>query len=178
MNAASKKERSALKPHFFFTTMDHEQRTLILGIGNVLMGDEGVGVHAARMLEKEHLPENVSVVDGGTGGFHLLSYLQDYNPIIMIDATMDGSKAGTLNILKPKFSTDFPRSLTAHDIGLRDLVEAASLTQGLPRMYLIAISIESLSTLSTDLSPEVSASLAKIKNAVESILNNEKHPGK
>jgi hydrogenase maturation protease len=178
LNAASKEERSALKPHFFIATMDHEQRTLILGIGNLLMGDEGVGVHAARMLEKEHFPDNVYVVDGGTGGFHLLSYLQEYDPIIMIDATMDGNTAGTLNILKPKFSIDFPRSLTAHDIGLRDLIEAASLTQGLPMMYLITVSIHSLSTLSTELSPEVSASLAKIKNAVENILNNKKLVGK
>ena len=48
---------------------------LILGIGNFLLGDEGIGVHMIQFLEKIKLSANVSLLDGGTGGFHLLSYL-------------------------------------------------------------------------------------------------------
>ena len=69
---------------------------LVLGIGNLLMGDEGVGVRAVERLQCEEWPEGVTVVDGGTGGFHLLEYLQSFSPIVMIDATMDGQPAGTL----------------------------------------------------------------------------------
>jgi len=47
----------------------------VLGIGNVLLGDEGVGVHAVRMLEKKTYPDHVSFLDGGTGGFHLLYWV-------------------------------------------------------------------------------------------------------
>ena len=61
---------------------------LVLGIGNVLMGDEGIGVHAINYLEKHTFPSNVRLLDGGTGGFHLLEYLQDYKKIIMIDTAI------------------------------------------------------------------------------------------
>src|SRR5665647_1828417 len=51
------------------------QPILVLGIGNVLLGHEGVGVHAVRMLEKKTYPDHVSFLDGGTGGFHLLYWV-------------------------------------------------------------------------------------------------------
>lgn len=147
---------------------------LVLGIGNLLMGDEGVGVHAARMLESECLPEDVKVVDGGTGGFHLLSYFHDFDPIVLIDATMDGKPAGTVTLTTPKYSNEFPRSLTAHDIGLRDLIETAELTNGLPEIYLVAVSIEEVLSGRTTLSPAIQESLAKIVEIVRGILNSKK----
>jgi len=91
--------------------------TLVLGIGNILMGDEGVGVHLVKYLENKHLPKNVEVLDGGTGSFYLLEYFHKYRRIILVDATIDGEPAGTLNMLKPKYSSDYPTTLTAHDIG-------------------------------------------------------------
>ena len=55
--------------------MDYKNKILILGIGNYLMGDEGIGVQIAnRLLEDDSLPDEVDVLDGGTGGFHLLEY--------------------------------------------------------------------------------------------------------
>ena len=120
--------------------MTVQARTLILGVGNLLMGDEGVGVHVVRALENERLLQTVTVLDGGTGGFHLLSLFEEYDPIIMIDATMDGAPAGTVRVLQPRFARDFPRTLSAHDIGLRDLLESASILGPLPSLYLITIS--------------------------------------
>ena len=55
----------------------HSGRTLVLGIGNLLMGDEGIGVHAVRSLQESPLPLHVDVVDGGTGGFHLVAHKTD-----------------------------------------------------------------------------------------------------
>ncbi|MDX1702229.1 MAG: hydrogenase maturation protease, partial [Melioribacteraceae bacterium] len=104
---------------------NNSKKILVLGIGNILMGDEGVGVQVIKELENETLPENIDIVDGGTGGFHLLSYFWDYPQIIMIDATMDGKPEGSISVIKPKFASDFPTALTAHDIGLRDLIETA-----------------------------------------------------
>lgn len=150
-------------------TMD-EDPILILGIGNYLMGDEGVGVHAIRQLEQLSFPAHVHLLDGGTGGFHLISYLESYRFIIMIDATMDGNPPGTLRIIKPRFATDFPRSLTAHDIGLRDLVESLALLGRLPQITLITVSVEDIQSMSTDLSPLVHASLPKIADTVFKIL--------
>jgi hydrogenase maturation protease len=123
-----------------------EAEILVLGIGNYLLGDEGVGVHAIHQLEREILPPFVAVVDGGTGGFHLLSYFSDYKTIVMIDATMDGQPVGSVRVIEPRFASDFPRALSAHDIGLRDLIESAVLLGPLPKFYLITISIAGVTT--------------------------------
>lgn len=150
--------------------MTSAKETLVLGIGNVLMGDEGIGVSAVRQLSVESFPTCVHFLDGGTGGFHLLSLFDEYDPIIIIDATMDDCRAGTVRLLKPKFASDFPRSLSAHDIGLRDLLEAATLLDTLPRLFLITVSIERLHDLSTSISPEVEASLPAIRSTIRDIL--------
>lgn len=147
-----------------------KKATLILGVGNVLMGDEGVGVHAVRLLEHSGLPENVTVLDGGTGGFHLLSLFQDYNPIILIDATMDGKPAGTVTLTRPQFASDFPRTLSAHDIGLRDLLESAQLIGPLPTLYLITVSIDKIQAMSMELSDPIQKCLPEVKKAIDGIL--------
>ena len=148
--------------------------TLVLGIGNLLMGDEGVGVHAVRLLEerfaKEGRPPGVAVVDGGTGGFHLLELLQDHDPVVLVDATMDGQPAGTVSLLEPRYPSDIPRTLTAHDIGLRDLVEAAALTGRLPRLLLVTVSIAEILPMVTTLSPPVASSLPSVLDRVRSLL--------
>lgn len=145
-------------------------KILILGIGNILMGDEGVGIHAIRALEREHFPPHVDLLDGGTGGFHLLSYLQDFSRIVMIDATMDGKPPGTISVLRPRFASDFPRALTAHDIGLRDLVETAVLTHRLPEIHLMTVSIARIQNMDMELSADVSAALPRIAGEVRRIL--------
>lgn len=143
---------------------------LVLGIGNLLMGDEGVGVRAIQCLQQETWPPDVRLVDGGTGGFHLLGYLQDYAPIVMIDATMDGQPPGTVSTLRPRYASDFPRALTAHDIGLRDLVEAAQLTGTLPAIDLVTVSIAEIRSMDLTLSAAVEAALPAVRDAVREAL--------
>jgi hydrogenase maturation protease len=142
---------------------------LVLGIGNLLMGDEGVGVHAVRKMEGT-LPRDVSLLDGGTGGFQLLGELTGHNPVILIDATMDGQPSGTVTVLRPRYASDFPRSLTAHDIGLRDLIEAAALLGNLPEITLITVSIEEVRPMVTTLSPPVAASLGVVRKVARTLL--------
>jgi hydrogenase maturation protease len=145
---------------------------LILGIGNVLMGDEGIGVHSIQYLENQTFPSNVRLLDGGTGGFHLLEYLQIYKKIIMIDATMDGSHPGTIKVIKPKFSTDFPKALSAHDIGLKDLVESAALLGSLPEIHLITVAITKIQSMTMELSPEISSTFPLIHTKINEILDS------
>lgn len=148
-------------------------RVLVLGIGNLLLGDEGIGVHAVRRLEQDLARPAVAsgmgpitVVDGGTGGFHLLEYLSEYDPVILIDATMDGRPPGTVSLLEPKYASDFPRALTAHDIGLRDLVESAMLLRGLPHIWLVTVSISEIQPMQVTLSPEVEAAIPAVISTV------------
>lgn len=145
---------------------------LVLGIGNLLMGDEGVGVHAVRALEREAVPEGVPVVDGGTGGFHLLELFDQHRHMILIDATLDDGAPGTVRVLHPRFASDFPRSLSAHDIGLRDLVESAVLLGPLPAIDLITVSIARMQPMTMDLSPELERALPDVVKVVQQLLRD------
>lgn len=145
-------------------------KILIMGVGNLIMGDEGVGIHVIKELEKMPMPDNIELLDGGTGGFHLLSYLQSYPLVIMIDATLDQDPEGTIKTIKPKFASDFPKALSAHDIGLKDLLEAVTLLDKLPEMYLITISIKDLSRMSVELSSIILKTIPAVIKEVHSIL--------
>jgi hydrogenase maturation protease len=145
--------------------------TLILGIGNVLMGDEGVGVHVARWLLQQPLPSGVVCVDGGTGGFHLLEMLQQAKKIILIDATLDNHPPGTLQRLQPRFSSQYPKTLTAHDIGLKDLIDAFHLLAKpggpeLPEVTLFAVSISFPAPMGLELSPPIASLVPKVADRV------------
>ncbi len=144
---------------------------LVLGIGNVLMGDEGVGVHAARRLERTSLSERADILDGGTGGFTLLGILSERDRVILIDAAMDGRPEGTVTLLRPRFASDFPRSLSAHDIGLRDLIEGASLLGPLPPIDLVTVSISDIQPMNIELSPAVYAALDRVEAEVRNLLD-------
>jgi len=139
---------------------------LVLGIGNVLMGDEGVGVHVVRHLEKLGVPEGVELLDGGTGSFLLLEPMQRARTVILIDATLDNHPPGTVRRLTPRFSTEYPRTLTAHDIGLKDLLDTFYLLQGPSEVVLFAVSIAALQEVGMELSPEVAARVPEIGELV------------
>jgi hydrogenase maturation protease len=135
---------------------------LILGIGNLLMGDEGVGVRVIEQLQKQALPRGVCALDGGTGSFLLLEPMQRAHKVILIDATIDGLPPGSVRRLRPRYAKDYPRTLTAHDIGLKDLIDAFYLLGDVPDVTLYAVSIAPLGELSLHLSHEVRAVVADV----------------
>ena len=144
-----------------------KNRLLILGIGNVLMGDEGVGVRVVNEVQKANLPADVECLDGGTGSFLLLEPMQSAEKVILIDACIDGAGAGEVRKLRPKYSKDYPKTLTAHDIGLKDLLDAFYLMgERPPDVTLFAISIPPLSDMDLELSPGVSAAVPYIASLV------------
>ncbi|MBL0359447.1 MAG: hydrogenase maturation protease [Chitinophagaceae bacterium] len=148
---------------------------LILGVGNYLMGDEGVGVHAANRLMQEDIP-GVDIVDGGTGGFHLLGHFENYETIILIDATLDKNPNGTIRLIKPRFATDFPKAMSTHDIGLKDMVSALQLLGKMPEIHLFVVSIESLQqqgiTLTAEIENAMPLLISKIKDLIAKITEN------
>jgi hydrogenase maturation protease len=140
--------------------------TLILGIGNTLMGDEGIGVRVVEQLSALPLPEGVSCLDGGTGSFLLLEPMQKAGRVILIDATVDGSPAGTVSYLRPRFAKDYPRTLTAHDIGLKDLLDAFYLMGDEVDVRLFAVSIDPLGEMCLDLSPVMQGAIPVVVSRV------------
>ncbi|MDU1906198.1 MAG: HyaD/HybD family hydrogenase maturation endopeptidase [Dysgonomonas sp.] len=145
-------------------------KTLILGVGNLLLKDEGVGIHAIHALEKEDMPSGVDLLDGGTGGFHLISWLENYERIIMIDATLDNNPPGTVRVIRPKYASDFPPLMSAHEIGLRDMLEIMQLTDQMPEVHLIVISAADISEVGMNLTPEVQKSIPQVIEYVKNII--------
>lgn len=148
-----------------------KESVLVLGMGNILMADEGVGVRAVEYMEDKSLPSNVTLLDGGTGGFTLLPEIQNYDRVILIDATLDDNPPGTIRVIYPKFSADFPRAMTTHDIGLKDLIESASVLNQLPPVTLIVVSIRDLQPMKMELSPEVAGVLPDVYRRVLDEIN-------
>jgi hydrogenase maturation protease len=145
---------------------DPANRLLIMGIGNFLMGDEAVGVHAIKQFDGMEFPAGVEILDGGTGAFYLMSYFETYPKVILIDATMDGNPPGHINLITPKFASDFPKALSTHDVGLKDLLESLEILGRLPEIYLFTISIQKIDHMKLELSPEVEAALPVVKQKV------------
>ena len=109
--------------------------TLILGIGNNLLGDEGIGVHVVRYLEEQH-PDTpgVTFLDGGTLSFTLAEPIAEHDNLIVVDAARFGQAAGTVRCLE---GDEMDRYLTGnrqsvHEVGLTDLLDISRLTDTFP----------------------------------------------
>jgi len=145
-------------------------KTLILGLGNVLLNDEGIGVHAVNRMAGMEWPEDVDLLDGGTGGFTLLSLFQEYDAIIIIDATLGKNNNEQIRVIEPKYAGDFPPTLSSHSLGLKDMIESAILTNHLPKIYLIAVPINSPQDMEMKLSEELEAKIPEIIKLTNKLL--------
>ena len=83
-------------------------KILVLGIGNLVLNDEGIGIHVVNALSEMEIPQGVDVLDGGTGGLALLETLQSYRQLILVDAALDNNPVGTIRRLSPQYSKDYP----------------------------------------------------------------------
>ena len=124
------------------------------GLGNVIMGDEGVGVHVVRALEKHPLPSGVECLDGGTGGFILLEPLAESRPHHSDRRHRGRQSHRHRHPYRAAFSRDYPPTLTAHDIGIKDLLDLFYMQDGGREVTLYAITIDPQQPISLDLSDE------------------------
>ncbi|MGL5919967.1 MAG: hydrogenase maturation protease, partial [Bacteroidales bacterium] len=127
-------------------------------------------IHAVQHLEKEDLPDHVDLLDGGTGGVWLIGTLQEYKRVVMIDATLDNSPWGTIRVTKPRYSKDYPVLLSAHEFGLRDMVESMMIQECIPDIDLITISVKDYETIGMDLSDEVSRAIPEVIRQVKKLV--------
>jgi hydrogenase maturation protease len=146
---------------------------LVLGIGNILMNDEGVGIAVVAQLEREGV-EDADMVDGGTGGVHLLEILQSYQTVIVVDASLDDYPPGHVRVLHPRFASEFPTQLSAHEFGLRDLIITASVTGYVPEMHLVAISVKNFQRMGMEISDPVRAAIPEAIRAVRELIGEGK----
>ena len=105
-------------------------KTLVIGIGNILHSDDGAGVYAARLLRQDaRLPEDADVLEGGTLGLELLPYLQDAARILLLDAVDVDETPGAIIYLRGSAVHSFNGGASVHQLGVADLLEALRLVR-------------------------------------------------
>ena len=131
--------------------------TMVVGVGNTILSDDGVGVHAARLLQKDpRVPAGVIILDGGTLGLELLPYVWDCARLIVIDAIDVGEASGTVVRISREELNSLPGKSSAHQLGVADLLVALRmLAERQPQVVLLGVQPGS-----TDWSDELSAPVA------------------
>jgi hydrogenase maturation protease len=143
-------------------------RALVLGIGNLLIGDEGVGCRTVTELARRYtLPQSVECVDGGTAGFELLTMIDGKEHLILIDALRNDQQPGTVVMVEGEHvPRAFLARTTPHQLGICDVLAAAQLSDTMPRhLTLYGIEPKQLE-VGIGLSPEVEAGMEKTIGAV------------
>lgn len=110
-------------------------QTLILGIGNTLLSDEGAGIHALNLLQLYHPDQpDLTFIDGGTLSFTLAAYIEDCDSLIVFDAAELKAPAGTVRAMVGQEMDAFLGAArrSPHEVGLLDLFDIARLTESLP----------------------------------------------
>lgn len=124
------------------------KKTLVAGVGNILLGDEGLGVHAVRALIARGLPAGVGAVDAGTALGELLAELKGYGKLILVDAVRGGGTAGALyrmEILSRDDLAGAARPLSLHEFGVAEALDQARALDVLPaRVVLVGMEPECL----------------------------------
>lgn len=142
-------------------------KVTILGVGNELLSDEGVGVHVAKKLMKMKLPAHIEVIEGGTDGFGLLNIITDTDRLIVVDCVKGGSAPGTLY----KFDIDdVPATpsmfkTSVHQISILEVIHLSGLIGKTPQTTVIGVEPELITS-----GMELSATIAgKIPRVIELI---------
>ena len=141
---------------------------LILGVGNILLGDEGIGVRVVEEMENRFIfPEDIMLLDGGTAGIELLRYLEGRDLLILIDAMRAKLPPGTVfKVEGEDVPKRFMTKISPHQIGLSDLLAAGILSDQIPKqIILFGVEPERLET-GIYLTDAVEASLEKIISAI------------
>ncbi|MCI0441698.1 hydrogenase maturation protease [bacterium] len=147
---------------------------VVLGLGNLLLGDEGVGIHALRLLEKKLTDPRVNYCDGGTQGLSLLPFLEEASYLLILDAVQADGAPGTIVELQEDQlnSSQVPLKFSAHDIALPDLLALLRFKKGSQiKLKLLGITPSEMEP-SMDLSSPVSNSTNELVERAEKILES------
>lgn len=149
--------------------MEKIKPVLILGVGNILLKDEGVGVHAAKRMMNMPFPENVEVIDGGTAGLDLLLFIKGRKKIVVVDCVRGGGKPGTIYRLVPEdLEKEESKILSLHQVDFLETLNMLSMTSKVkPDVIIIGIEPKNHSSWSMDLSPSIKRKIPVIIELVK-----------
>ncbi len=144
-------------------------KTVILGCGNTLMGDDGVGIRVIERLQEMKLPENVEVIEAGVGGMSILSWIEDADKAIIVDAVQTGNEPpGTVYEFTDK---ELPPSdmfmLSLHDLNLVDTINVGRVVQKMPEeIIIIGVEVKRVAEFTKELTPEVEGAIPEVLDLV------------
>ncbi len=140
---------------------------LILGLGNILFQDEGVGVRAMECIQQDYqLPEHVRLLDGGTLGLDLLTYFQAGSRLLILDAVRAPQAPGSLLRLEDReIPAALAQKMSMHQLGLQDLMAASLLRGSMPEKVVLWGIIPEQIDWGTELSPCATAALPALVHA-------------
>ncbi len=150
------------------------KKILVLGIGNILWADEGFGVRALEMFNLLYrVPENVSLLDGGTQGLYLVQFVQEADYLLVFDAIDYGLEPGMLKLIQgdevPKFTG--AKKMSLHQTGFQEVLSAADLLGGYPeKLALIGCQPEDLENWGGRLTDPVRAQLVRSAEVAATVL--------
>lgn len=139
-------------------------KVVVLGVGNTLLEDEGIGVRAVELLQECYtLPPDVQVIDGGTAGMELLESLEDVDKLIIVDCVRVNQPPATLiRRIDDEVPNFFRLKISPHQIGISDVLAALTLREKFPKhLALIGIQPKSLEC-GIELTPEIAATLPQV----------------
>ncbi len=146
--------------------------TLVLGLGNTIMSDDGIGPKVIEQLQQDkQLPDDVSLLDGGTLGLDLLTYLEGIQRLIIVDAVETGQLAGTcVRLAGDEVPMALETKLSPHQMGMKDLLAVARLMGQLPdEIVLIGVQPACLE-MDTELTAPVASALPTLVAMVQTEL--------
>ncbi len=148
--------------------MSPDRRLLILGLGNVLCGDDGLGVAAlARLARRWRLPESVEMMDGGTLGLALLHHVRAAETLLIVDAIRaDGGPGTFVRLEGDDVAPAVESRLSVHQIGVADLLDGLRWTDSSPQRIVLLGLVPRSMELHVGLSPEVEVAMDGLVEAV------------
>ena len=146
-------------------------RTLVLGIGNPILGDDGIGFHIAQELAKEIKDENIGVKDTSVNGLNLLELIVGYDKLIVIDAIMtEEAKAGEIYRLKPRSSSETAWStISLHHLNLATTIEIGKrlFPQEIPgEVIIFAVGAQEVTEVTEEMTARVKEAIPRVINLV------------
>jgi len=154
--------------------MNKKYTLTILGLGNILLRDEGFGVHFVHHFqEKYQVPESIAVIDGGTLGYVLMDIICETEYLLVIDTVRAEGKPGSMYRFSPD---DVPACLdyraTAHEVEFLDILLKAEMLGEAPKTTILAVTPEEVSEGAMELTPTVQDSLSVMEDLVKEEIEN------
>ncbi len=151
------------------TVITMTKKIVVLGCGNTLMGDDGVGIRVVERLQEMKLPENVEIIEAGVGGMSILSWIEDADKAVIVDAVQTGNEPpGTVYEFTDR---ELPPSdmfmLSLHDLNLVDTINVGRIVQKMPgEIVIIGVEVKRVAEFTKELTPEVEGAIPEVLDLV------------